>query len=107
MMATSASSAIGILPASERADDGLLRDAVLQGLRHSGYRSLFNVQCDVTDGAVALAGVVPSFFMKQIAQTIILRLGGVNRLANNLEVRSAFRDADPSESHREFEKLAS
>jgi hypothetical protein len=35
-----------------------------------------------------LSGVVPSFFLKQIAQAILLRVDGVKGLTNHLEVQS-------------------
>jgi osmotically-inducible protein OsmY len=90
IIATSIDSGIALLPASELGTDSLLRDAVIQGLRRSGYRALSDLKCDVTGGVVSLSGVVPSFFMKQIAQTIILRMGTVERLANQLEVQSSY-----------------
>ena len=71
---------------SETGQDYQLRDAVMDGLRHSGYRSLSNIKCEVLDGIVAIFGVVPSFFMKQVAQTIILRMGQV-AIKNNLKVQ--------------------
>jgi len=103
IIATSIDSGIALLPASERGTDSLLRDAVIQGLRRSGYRALSDVTCDVTDGVVSLSGVVPTFFMKQIAQTIILRMGTVERLANQLEVQSSYCESSLSESHQEYD----
>jgi hypothetical protein len=63
-----------------------LRDAVIQGFRNSGYRPLSKIKCEVLDGIVVILGVVPSFFLKQIAQTIILRIGQV-KIKNNLKVQ--------------------
>ena len=67
-------------------DDYLLLEAIIAGLRHSGYRSLTNLQCEVYGGQVIISGVVPSYFLKQVAQTIILRIGLVKGMKNHLQV---------------------
>jgi hypothetical protein len=107
MISTSTLSETVILPASVRGADDHLQDAIIQGLRCSGYRALSDVQCDVMGDVVALSGIVPSFFLKQIAQTIILRMGSVKRLKNHLEVQSTSYDSGFSEPHQDFEKIAS
>jgi osmotically-inducible protein OsmY len=107
MIASSTASRIAVPTVSECATDDMLRDAILNGLRQSGYRALARVQCEVVGGTVALSGVVPSFFLKQIAQTIIMRMSGVTRLTNRLEVQSSSAGSGLSVSHRGLEKLAS
>lgn len=107
MIAASTASGIALLPIPERGTDDMLRDAILNGLRHSGYGALSRVQCEVVGGTVALSGVVPSFFLKQIAQTIIMRMSSVKRLTNHLEVQSPSGDSGFSVSHRAIEKMAS
>jgi len=72
--------------AAEPGHDHELREAVIQGFRQSGYRSLSNIECEVSGGMVVIFGVVSSFFLKQIAQTIILRFGQVE-VKNNLRVQ--------------------
>jgi osmotically-inducible protein OsmY len=107
MIASSTLPEIVSMPSSVRGTDDHLQDAIVQGLRGSGYRALSDVQCEVLGGVVALSGTVPSFFVKQIAQTIILRMGSVKRLKNHLEVQNAYYDSGYSESHQDFEKMAS
>jgi hypothetical protein len=53
----------------------------------SGYRPVALLDCEVIQGVVVPSGVVPSFYMKQIAQTVILRLESVNGLENRVEVQ--------------------
>lgn len=60
---------------------------VMAALRSTGYRLLANLQCEVQDGIVKLSGSVPSFFLKQMAQSVVLRLDQVKRVENSLEVR--------------------
>jgi osmotically-inducible protein OsmY len=47
---------------------------------------LRNVSCSYYNGALVLTGRVSSYYQKQIAQTLVAALDGVNRIINNLEV---------------------
>jgi hypothetical protein len=67
-------------------DDGLLA-AVLAALRRSGYRALWHLHCEVRGGVVAVSGVVPSYHLKQVTQTAILRLPRVSGVRNLVEVQ--------------------
>lgn len=53
----------------------------------SGYTSLRRLRCEVTEAIVIVHGVVPSYYLKQMAQTIIQRLEGVQSVINLVEVR--------------------
>ncbi len=44
------------------------------------------IQCDVFDGVVELTGNVPSFYIKQLAQTTVLRLEQIRGINNRLRV---------------------
>jgi hypothetical protein len=46
------------------------------------------LNCEVRDGRAVLSGVVPSFYLKQLAQALLLRLGELQGVSNLLEVRS-------------------
>jgi osmotically-inducible protein OsmY len=69
-----------------REDDGL-RSAALKLLQSSGYAALRRLQCQVTEGVVIVHGIVPSYFLKQMAQTVIQQLDGIQRMTNLVEVR--------------------
>jgi osmotically-inducible protein OsmY len=56
-------------------------------LRQSGYVALRRVQCEWQDGVIALGGKVPSFFMKQMAQTLVSQVVGVRRVDNRIKVQ--------------------
>ena len=58
-----------------------------RALRASGYRALQSVRCDVEECDIVLSGVVPSYFLKQMAQTILLRHRGMRRIRNLLLVK--------------------
>lgn len=80
---------------SETGDDFRLRETVIQGLRRSGYSSLSNIKIEVEDGVVAILGVVPSFYLKQLAQSIILRIGQA-KIMNNLNVQDSYYETESS-----------
>jgi hypothetical protein len=87
-----------------RADERI-RAAALATLRASGYRPLGCLCCEVRDGAIIVSGVVPSFYLKQVAQAVLLRLGHVREVRNLVEVcrpfgreRMSGHDADRAEN---------
>lgn len=56
-------------------------------LRQSGYVALRRVQCEWQNGVIALGGKVPSFFLKQMAQTLVSQVEGVRRVENRIKVQ--------------------
>jgi hypothetical protein len=63
-----------------------LRDAVITAFRSSGYRHLWNLECEVREEAITLTGVLPSFYLKQVAQTIAMGIEEVSEVKNLVEV---------------------
>jgi osmotically-inducible protein OsmY len=57
-------------------------------LQHCPYLELRNVFCSFHEGVLTLRGRVSSFYMKQLAQTLVGGLAGVMELNNQLEVIS-------------------
>jgi osmotically-inducible protein OsmY len=78
-----------ILAATQAERSELLRNAVLTALRTSGYRLLWNLECEVSDGLVTLMGALPSFYLKQLAQSIAMRVDQVREVRNVIEVYPA------------------
>jgi osmotically-inducible protein OsmY len=62
----------------------------LDELRRSTYPELWHVACEYREGILTLRGRVSSFYMKQIAQAIVQRLEGVERVVNRVEVLRTF-----------------
>lgn len=73
--------------APESDEDTLLYRGAVRRLRSTGYRLLDQLDCEVVDGVVTLLGVVPSFFLKQLAQEAVLPLNHVREVKNLVEVR--------------------
>lgn len=54
---------------------------------HSGpYTILRNVYCEVEDGRLVIRGRVNSFYLKQVAQSVVARVPGVAAIDNQIEV---------------------
>jgi hypothetical protein len=56
----------------------------------TGHPALANVACEVAAGEVILSGIVPTYYVKQLAQTVVLNElangCGVSRVQNRLQV---------------------
>ena len=63
--------------------------AAASSLRTGPYPVLRNISCRCESGQLTLTGAVGSFYLKQIAQTIVARVPGVGRIDNRLEVLSS------------------
>jgi hypothetical protein len=55
-------------------------------LRSNPYLALKNVYCDYRDGILFLHGCLPTYYLKQVAQEMVARVQGVQRLQNQIEV---------------------
>ena len=72
-------------PQRERHDECVLA-AAKDRLEASGYRELASLHCEVIDGLVVLDGVLPSFYLKQMAQEAVLTLDEVDCVRNLVTV---------------------
>ena len=63
-----------------------ITDIAQQLLRQSSYFELHNVSCDFSGGVLTLQGRVPSYHLKQLAQTSVADVPGVVEIHNHLEV---------------------
>jgi osmotically-inducible protein OsmY len=66
-------------------DDHLRSEAVYR-LAASGYQSLRKVRCEVAGGVVTLSGTVGSFHLKQVAQTLLMKVKSIQGVRNLLTV---------------------
>jgi osmotically-inducible protein OsmY len=53
-------------------------------LQETAHSALALVTCEFDDGVMTLRGEVPSFYLKQLAQTIARRTQGVNHVVNHI-----------------------
>ncbi len=66
--------------------DRALQMTAASMLKESGYSAVARLECRVEHGVVELAGVVPSFYLKQVAQAVIQRLDRVQGIRNEVQV---------------------
>lgn len=69
-------------------DPAVLERQVKNSFRGLGYPQLDRVECRVRRMTVYLRGTLGSFYLKQIAQTIAVKVPGVHQVVNEIEVRS-------------------
>jgi osmotically-inducible protein OsmY len=67
--------------------DAVLSQSIEHALATSGYMPLCSVEVSVHEGVVTLAGHVPTYYLKQMAQNIVVQQG-IELLSNNIEVVS-------------------
>jgi len=70
-----------------------LAERVEAHLRSNPYLALKNVSCEGTvgrekEGVMVLRGCLPSYYLKQIAQTVVAQVEGVRQIENRIQVVS-------------------
>ncbi|MCH9655463.1 MAG: BON domain-containing protein [Planctomycetes bacterium] len=66
--------------------DNQLIARIRRVLRSSGYAALSQIRVSVEQGNVRLEGQIPTYFLKQVAQTQVLALEEVRFVSNHLIV---------------------
>lgn len=69
--------------------DETVSQAAESRLRGSSHLFLRHVRCGYDQGRLQLEGKVPSFYLKQLAQSLVQGVQGVERVDNRLTVVSA------------------
>ena len=71
---------------TESLEDLRLAERVERALRATGYMLLRGLEITVHARLVILAGRVPSYYLKQVAQSTALAVPGAQQVRNDLEV---------------------
>lgn len=66
--------------------DRALLEKVQDALHHSPYLPLRALTCYVHERVVILRGTVPTFYCKQLAQSLVAELPGVDEVNNQISV---------------------
>jgi osmotically-inducible protein OsmY len=74
--------------ASALATSQAVQEVARAKLQRSAYQEIRKLTCDFHEGVLTLRGRVSSYYLKQVAQTLVFRLDGVGELNNRLEVGS-------------------
>lgn len=67
-------------------EDRRIREKVTELLGTHPYLVLREISCDCQDGTLVLKGNLPSYFLKQVAQSIAMTAEGVREIYNAIEV---------------------
>ncbi len=78
------------LLAADAAENGVVEGAEIL-LRNNSYLALKNVSCEYHEGVLTLRGCLPSYYLKQMAQSTVACVEGVQRIVNDIQVVSAPR----------------
>jgi hypothetical protein len=57
-------------------------------LRNSPYRSVRQLVCYTSKDCVIVSGTVPSYYLKQVAQSLTMRIVGLGQVRNDIQVQS-------------------
>ena len=74
------------LPPLADAGDESVESQARQLLGESNYLALRRLDCEFRDGQLVLRGRVPTFYLKQVAQTVVRQLPQVRQIVNRLDV---------------------
>jgi osmotically-inducible protein OsmY len=55
-------------------------------LRCNSYLALKNVRCECHEGVLVLRGCLPTYYLKQMAQTAVAAIEGVRQIVNEIDV---------------------
>jgi osmotically-inducible protein OsmY len=55
-------------------------------LRNNSYKPIRELTCTFEDGVLTIGGRLPTFHLKQVAQTAVQGIEGVNAVDNRIEV---------------------
>ncbi len=67
-------------------DAGGIVEQAERRLQAGPYPVLRQISCEFADGLLVLRGAVGSYYLKQMAQTLVSRIPGVTRVDNRLDV---------------------
>lgn len=62
-------------------------DSVRISFEKVGYPQLSAVECVIEEGQIRLTGVLNSFYLKQVAQSVAMKASGIRLIDNQIEVR--------------------
>jgi hypothetical protein len=74
---------------TENVPSGVVQQRAAQALRHSAYAPLTTLRCEFHDGVLTVRGQLPSFHLKQVAQTVLCDVEGVGMIDNRVDVVDA------------------
>lgn len=78
--------------AGEQVSDGWISTKVKAKLTTERFSNITNIEVNVTNGVVTLAGEVPNEKVRAEAEAEVWQIEGVRRVINNLQVQGRLKD---------------
>ena len=75
-----------VVESARAGHDAAVQSEAQNLLERSNYLALRRLRCEFADGRLILNGRVPTYYLKQVAQTIVRQLPGVRRIDNRVDV---------------------
>ena len=75
---------------AHRTTDEEINGFVRHALHSTGYQQIRNLKAHCDNGVVTLQGCVPTYYLKQVAQTTVLAVPGVCKIDNDVRVVSSW-----------------
>ncbi len=92
-------------PTSVSADAVGIAELAECQLRGNSYLALRNISCELHEGVLTLRGCVPTYYLKQMAQTVVSALPGVPTIINLIDVGTVCGcELAASEAHDHWEQ---
>lgn len=76
-----------------------LFDRVGSALDRSPHLTGHTLHIEMRPGRIVLRGIVPSYYQKQVAQEVVRRVDGVERVDNQLEVDWTAKQGDLEDAY--------
>jgi osmotically-inducible protein OsmY len=73
-------------PALQAPQEECVARLVESRLQQSSHSALRSVTCEFHTGTATLRGAVPTFYLKQLAQTLARQMQGVKQIVNRIDV---------------------
>lgn len=64
-----------------------LEDRVRISFDQLGYPQLSNIECSANGDLMMLSGELSSFYLKQVAQSVAVKIPGIREVRNEIQVR--------------------
>lgn len=72
--------------ADRRRDGPEIGELAEERLRSNAYLALKNISCEYREGVLTLRGCLPTYYLRQIAQTAVAGMDGVRAVVDRIEV---------------------
>lgn len=70
---------------------GKVKELAERQMHDTPFLDLRQISCDYHEGVLVLRGRLPSYYLKQMAQELVIHLDGIDNIENRIQVISPSR----------------